>query len=120
MELVESMVAGLAETRQAAMRLHVQAMEDLIAPAPTGGGGLERLLHRLELAGHGDAVRSWGGAGTCCRLSPQQLHAALGDAEIERLAGRAGLTGDQLTAALSRHLPAIVFQQTRRAAAQRR
>ena len=54
--------------------------------------------------------------GTCCRISPQQMHAALGDAEVERMAGRAGLTGDELTAALSQHLPGIVSRSVRPAA----
>ena len=48
------------------------------------------------------------------------MHAALGDAEVERMAGRAGLTGDELTAALSQHLPGIVSRLARQAPAPRR
>ena len=105
MELVDTMVARLAEASRAARYWQVQAVEDLLAPQ--GGDLVQRLLHCLERAGYADAVHSWAGPGEGRRISPEQLHAALGAAEVLRLAGRAGLTCDELTAALSRHLPDI-------------
>ena len=117
MELVDTMVAALADAGRATRYRQAQAVEELIGPPQATGGGLQRLLQRLELAGHGYAVRTWTAPGTCCRISPQQMHAALGDAEVERMAGRAGLTGDELTAALSQHLPGIVWRLAHQAPA---
>ena len=113
MELVDTMVAELAGAGRNARNRNAQALEAVIGPPQAPGAALQRLLQRLELAGHGHAVRSWTGPGACCRISPQQMHAALGDAEVERMAGRAGLTGDELTAALSQHLPGIVSRLAR-------
>jgi uncharacterized protein YidB (DUF937 family) len=121
MELVDTMVAGLADATRATRYWQGQAVEELLAAASRAPDmGLPRLLHRLEVAGYGDAVRSWMGPGAGRRISPQQLHAALGDAEVQRLAGRAGLTGDELTAAMSQCLPAIVGRQARGKARPRR
>ncbi len=113
MELVDAMVAGLADASQAARCWQAQALEEMLGLPQASAAGLQRLLHRLELAGYGDAVRSWAGPGAARRISPPMLHAALGDAEVQRMAGRAGLTGDELTAALSQHLPAIVGRLAR-------
>ncbi len=118
MELVDTMVAELAHATRAARHRQSQLVEALIGTAHAPDGGLRWLLSRLEQAGHGRAVRSWTAPGACCRISPQQMHAALGDAEVERMAGRAGLTGDELTAALSQHLPGIVSRLARQAPTQ--
>ena len=107
MELVDRIGAELGDACRIARNQRAQAVEAIIGPPDASDAGLRRLLHRLELAGHGYAVRTWMGPGPCCRITPQQIYAALGDAEVERMAGRAGLTGDELTAALSQHLPGI-------------
>jgi len=120
MELVDTMVAELADVGRVTRYRQAQAVEELIGPPRAQAAGLQWLLQRLDLAGHGHAVRSWTGPGACCRISPQQMHAALGDAEVERMAGRAGLTGDELTAALSQHLPGIVSRLARQATSPRR
>ncbi|MDA8249536.1 MAG: YidB family protein [Rhodospirillales bacterium] len=115
MELVDVLAAELAGGRLAGQAWRTQAMQEAIGSSRVSGGGLERVLHRLEEAGLGDVVRSWQGPGRGPqrRLSPQQLHAVLGNAEVARLAGRAGLTGDELTAELSQCLPAIVANLAR-------
>ena len=120
MELVDSMVAGLADASRSARHWQDQAVEMLLLSPQTPNLALAHLLHRLERAGYGDAVRSWTGSGVGRRISPPQLHAALGEAEVQRLAGRAGLTSDELTAALSQQLPAIVGRQAREQARPRR
>ncbi len=113
MELVDAMVAGLADGRRPIAMARVQAIREVIAPAKAQPIALERLLARLEQAGFGEAVRSWRDSGKPRRIPPHHLHAVLGDAEVARMAGRAGMTGDELTCDLSEHLPAIVAQAIR-------
>lgn len=113
MELVEALEAGLAAERQRAWQRRARAMQDLVGTADGSWNALADVLECLEQAGLGGAVRSWRGAGPLVRIVPAQLHAALGREAVQRMAARAGLTCDELTAELSEHLPAIVARMAR-------
>lgn len=113
MELVEALEAGLAAERQRAWQQRARAMQDLVGAGDGSWNALADVLECLEQAGLGGAVRSWRGAGPLVRIVPAQLHAALGREAVQRLAARAGLTCDELTAELSEHLPAIVARTAR-------
>lgn len=71
-------------------------------------GGLEGLLQKLQQGGLGDAVASWVGNGQNLPVSAEQIRAALGNTQLGELAGKAGMDGQQLSAQLARHLPALV------------
>jgi len=116
MELIDDLSENLAGRRLADRSVRMLAVRQAIGDGT--GAALDGVLRRLEGAGLGGAVRSWQGEGPCLRVTPQRLHAALGGAEVARLAGRAGLTADELTAGLSEQLPTLVaaLQPTRRAA----
>ena len=120
MELVDDLAEGLARRRLAGRSWRAQAVQDALGGAQAQDTGLAMMLRRLERAGLGDAIRSWQGPGPHQRIPPQQLHAALGCAEVARLAGRAGLTGDELTEELSERLPVIVAALPRGRAPRRR
>ncbi len=108
MELLDDLVEGLAGRRLEGKSLRAQAVQAALGGPQAQGTALAMMLRRLERAGLGDAIRSWQGPGPHRRIPPLQLHAALGGAEVARLAGRAGLTGDELTEELSERLPGIV------------
>jgi len=108
MELVDDLCEGLARRRQAGRSSRMLAVQQVIGAGDSLDAALEGVLRSLERAGFGDAIRSWRGTGPCLRVMPARLHAALGRAEVARLAGRAGLTEDEFVAELSEQLPALV------------
>jgi uncharacterized protein YidB (DUF937 family) len=88
-------------------------------PQPTsdegaGGllGGLGGLLDRLQKGGLANAANSWVGSGQNQQVSPGQLGSALGPDIIKMLAGRTGLSEEELTKQLSQVLPGVVNNLT--------
>ena len=86
-------------------------------PAPdegTGGllGGLGGLLDKLQKGGLANAANSWVGSGQNQPVSPGQLGSALGPDIIKMLAGRTGLSEEELTRQLSQVLPGVVNNLT--------
>jgi uncharacterized protein YidB (DUF937 family) len=84
------------------------AMRGVIGTDTSPGPGLPWLLETLEKTGLGDQVRSWSAPGEAMPISGAHLHAALGDAEVRAMSGRAGLQPDEFVAKLSEHLPGVV------------
>ena len=86
-------------------------------PAPdegTGGllGGLGGLVDKLQQGGLANAANSWIGSGQNQPVSPGQLGSALGPDIIKMLAGRTGLSEEELTRQLSQVLPGVVNNLT--------
>lgn len=54
-------------------------------------GGLGGLLTMFQQAGLGDVAQSWVGNGPNQPVSPQQLHSALGDEQVQSMATQSGL-----------------------------
>ena len=88
-------------------------------PQPTsdegvGGllGGLGGLLEKLQKGGLANAANSWIGSGQNHPVSPGQLGSALGPDVIKSLAGRTGLSEEELTKQLSQILPGVVDNLT--------
>ena len=75
-------------------------------------GGIDGLVGKLREAGLGDAVDSWVGGGPNQPVDPQRLGAALGDDEVQRLAGTSGLDIGALLPILAAFLPQIVNMLT--------
>jgi uncharacterized protein YidB (DUF937 family) len=80
----------------------------------TGGllGGLGGLLDKLQKGGLAGAANSWIGSGQNQSVSPGQLGSALGPDIIKALAGRTGLSEEELTKQLSQVLPGVVDNLT--------
>jgi uncharacterized protein YidB (DUF937 family) len=75
-------------------------------------GGLDGLVGKLRDAGLGDAVASWVGTGPNQSIDPQQLGAALGDDEVQRLSAKSGLDIGALLPLLAAFLPQIIDMLT--------
>jgi len=75
-------------------------------------GGLGGLLDKLQKGGLAGAANSWIGSGQNQSVSPGQLGSALGPEIIKALAGRTGLSEEELTKQLSQILPGVVDNLT--------
>ena len=77
-----------------------------------GGGGLGGLLGQLRQSGLGSHVDSWTGSGQNQSVSPQELHSAFGEQQVNSWANQAGMHPNDFLSQLSQHLPNAVDQMT--------
>ena len=77
-----------------------------------GGGGLGGLLGQLRQAGLGSHVDSWTGTGQNQPVSPQELHNAFGEQQVNSWADQAGMQPNDFLSQLSQHLPNAVDRLT--------
>jgi uncharacterized protein YidB (DUF937 family) len=75
-------------------------------------GGLGDLLKQFQQAGQGNAVNSWVGTGPNKSIAPDDLAKVLDSDQIKTLMAHAGLSRDDVLAALSEHLPGMVNELT--------
>ena len=75
-------------------------------------GGLGGLLEKFQQSGQGDAAKSWFASGPNQPSSPGQLGSALGPSLIKTLAEKTGMSEQDVTAQLSKMLPAFVDKLT--------
>ena len=78
----------------------------------SGGSGLDLpgLTQKLSQGGLGDQVQSWLGKGENSPVTSQQITQALGNDHVRQLAGKAGLSPDQMSERLAKDLPQAVDQ----------
>jgi uncharacterized protein YidB (DUF937 family) len=69
---------------------------------------LAGLLAALEKGGLGPQVQSWLGNGKNMPITEDQLKAALGNAQLQDLARKAGLPVDEILKMLAQFLPELV------------
>lgn len=74
--------------------------------------GLSSLIESLEKGGLADAVKSWIGHGENVPVTGDQIKAALGSDALENLAKQAGISIQDVTAALAKILPGLVDKLT--------
>ena len=72
------------------------------------GGGLGALLSQFEAKGHGAAVASWVGTGANLPISPDQIQAVMGNAQVAAIAQKLGLSTADASGALAKLLPQVV------------
>ena len=75
-------------------------------------GGLGGLLEKFQQSGQGDVAKSWVASGPNQPISPGQLGSALGPSLIKTLAEKTGMSEQDVTAQLSKILPAFVDKLT--------
>ena len=75
-------------------------------------GGLGGLLKQLQESGHGDAARSWVGAGPNKAIPKGELANAIGADTLDELSKQTGMDRGDLLSGLSQHLPEFVDQLT--------
>jgi uncharacterized protein YidB (DUF937 family) len=110
MDDLSSLMSGLADDGSSGT--DPAASMSGLANAIGDEGGLDGLVGKLREAGLGDAVDSWIGGGPNQPIDPQQLRAALGDDEVQRLAGSSGLDITALLPMLAAFLPQIINMLT--------
>ena len=81
-----------------------------------GGGmltnGLQDLLARFGLNGHGDKAQSWISTGPNQAIQPNEVEQALGEDRVQWLIQQTGMSKADLLAGLSRELPRTVDKLT--------
>jgi uncharacterized protein YidB (DUF937 family) len=83
-----------------------------LAGAVRDEGGLDAMVGKLNDAGYGDAVNTWVSGGPNQPVDPQALGAALGDDEVQRLAGKSGIDVGAMLPLLAAFLPQIINMLT--------
>ena len=83
-----------------------------LASAVQDEGGLDALIGKLQGSGLGGQVDSWVGGGPNEPIDPQQLGAALGDDEVQRLSAKSGIDIASLLPLLAAFLPQIINMLT--------
>lgn len=83
-----------------------------LASAVQDEGGLDALLGKLQSSGLGGQVDSWVGGGPNDPVDPQQLGAALGEDEVQRLSAKSGIDIGALLPLLAAFLPQIINMLT--------
>ena len=83
-----------------------------LASAIGAEGGIDQLLGKLRGAGYGEQVDSWISTEPNQTIPPQQLGAALGDDEVQKLSANSGIDIMSLLPLLAAFLPTIVNMLT--------
>ena len=71
-------------------------------------GGLQGVVNQFEKNGLGATVRSWVGTGPNQPISPSDVQRTLGPDLLQQLAGKSGLSVEELAQKLSQVLPKAV------------
>lgn len=72
-----------------------------------GDAGLQGVLNQLQQGGLAEQVQSWLGNGHNLPISPEQISSVLGNSQLVELAGKVGVTPDQVSGFLAQHLPSL-------------
>ena len=78
----------------------------------SAGGGLSGLIAKFQQGGLGDAVASWVGTGKNLPITPDQLQSVLGNAQVQAIAQKFGLSTDDVAHALANLLPQAIDHLT--------
>lgn len=101
--------AGAIFGQQGTNATVVNAVLSMIENHPGGIGGL---VQSFEQNGLGGVVGSWIGNGPNQPVSPQQVQQALGNDQIQHVAGKLGVDSQQASSVLAQLLPGIVDHLT--------
>lgn len=108
MSMFSQLLSGLTGGSSGVM----QTLMSTLMTNQQGSGGLAELIQKLEQGGLGPAVQSWVGTGENQAVSPQQLHSALGEEQVQQIAGQAGMQPHDLLSMLAQNLPSIIDKMT--------
>ena len=75
-------------------------------------GGLPGLISKFENGGLGEIVSSWVGTGANASVSGEQITNTLGADKIKEIAGKLGISDDQVSGGLAVLLPHIIDKLT--------
>jgi uncharacterized protein YidB (DUF937 family) len=75
-------------------------------------GGVGGLIEAFEKQGLGGVIASWVGTGQNLPISPEQLQAVLGDAHVQEIAQKLGISTQDVASHLSQLLPSLIDKMT--------
>ncbi|SHI24744.1 YidB family protein [Pollutimonas bauzanensis] len=111
MGLLDSIVAAMG-TENPQARAQAALLPALIEQVKAYPGGLPGLIEKFQQGGLGEVIASWVGSGKNQPVTPDQLHAVLGDDIVNSLSQRSGLDVGAVLGSLSVMLPSLVDQAT--------
>ncbi len=106
--LVSRLTAGKEDLAGAPKKLVEGALEMIEEQK----GGLKTMVDKLSASGIGEQVKSWVSTGKNLPVTPEEIKAALGSDEVERLALKTKLSVEEVTSHLAASLPAIIDKLT--------
>lgn len=104
---VAGALGGAAPGQQGGL---LEAVTGLINNPQTGG--LQGLIQSFEQKGLGNVISSWVGTGQNLPISAEQLQLVLGNAQVQAMAQKLGLSPEAITSHLSQVLPQVVDKVT--------
>jgi uncharacterized protein YidB (DUF937 family) len=75
-------------------------------------GGLSGLVESFQKGGLKEAVNSWVSTGRNIPVSAEQIQSVLGNEKIQKLAGKLGISTDQVSVQLAEVLPQVIDKLT--------
>jgi uncharacterized protein YidB (DUF937 family) len=78
----------------------------------SGNGGLSGLIAKFQQGGLGDAVASWISTGRNLPITGEQLQSVLGNAQVQAIAQKLGLSTDDVAHKLAGMLPQAIDHLT--------
>lgn len=75
-------------------------------------GGLPGLIEKFQKGGLGDIVSSWVGTGANQSVSADQISATLGADQLQEIAGKLGVSENQVSGGLASLLPQMIDNLT--------
>ncbi|HYA19135.1 MAG TPA: YidB family protein [Burkholderiales bacterium] len=75
-------------------------------------GGLPGLVESFRKGGLTEAVNSWVSTGGNIPITAEQIQSVLGNEKIQKLAGKLGISTDQLSVQLAETLPQVIDKLT--------
>jgi uncharacterized protein YidB (DUF937 family) len=109
MSIFDTYTSALGGTDTTAARFAALALEYVQSPAH---GGLPGLLDRFRTFGFDDQVRSWIGDGRNLNVTRQDVERVMGAADLQDLAGKAGVAVDAAAQEMAALLPQFVNMLT--------
>jgi len=91
---------------------HPGLMDAITGLIRDNGGGLQGLIAKLQQGGLADAVASWVGTGHNLPISADQLQSVLGNAQVQAIAQKLGLSTDDVAQKLASLLPQAIDHLT--------
>lgn len=89
-----------------------KGMMDAIGGLLGGGAGLQGLVENFTKGGLGDTIGSWIGTGSNLPISAEQVKSILGSEQVESIAGKLGVSTDNVANKLATLLPQVVDKIT--------
>lgn len=87
-------------------------MDEILGMVKNQQGGLSGLVGKLKESGMADQVESWIGLGENKPVAAGQIKDSLGSGMVEQIAGKLGLSMDDTSDMLAKHLPGVIDKLT--------